>query len=154
MTELRKDLAKALGVSAATVTRDATAGMPTDSLETARDWREQHRRPRATPGAAAPASTQAARSADQLDYRAARTLRESNEAALSGLRLAEQRGDLVRVADVRASLARRAAAFREGLLAIPARLAAVLAAETEVAVVHAELDREIRATLTHLVDAV
>ena len=89
-----------------------------------------------------------------LDYHAARTLRENNEAQLAGLRLAEQRGDLVRVDEVRHSLAKHAIAFREGLLQMPARLSAVLAAETDPTAVFAALDAEIRATLINLTDAI
>jgi hypothetical protein len=85
-------------------------------------------------------------------YHVAKTLREVAEARLAQLRLGEMRGDLVRVDEVRASLARRASAFREGLLQIPARLSAVLAAETDQARVHALLDGELRTVMLQLTE--
>ncbi len=73
-------------------------------------------------------------------------------AKLAELEYRKAVGELVRADDVRASLSRRAAAFREGLLQIPARLSAVLAAENDEARVHAALDAEIRTVLLQLTD--
>lgn len=39
---LRKDLAEALGLSAASITKQAKRGMPTHDVEAARRWRERH----------------------------------------------------------------------------------------------------------------
>ena len=168
MAEMRKDLAKLLGVSAATVTRDAAAGMPTHSLDAAKAWRAQHRRPRATPptrpgsagmpeGAiAAGPATVASDSNDgggENGYWSSRARREAAEAELAELKLAELQGQLVRADEWAAALARRAAAFREGMLQIPARLAAQLAAETDEARVHALLDAELRQVLLQLTEA-
>jgi phage terminase Nu1 subunit (DNA packaging protein) len=162
MADMRKDLARALGVSAATVTRDAAAGMPTDSLEAARDWRQKNRRARVAPppraGHAAPPEGAVAAGPPQLpdvaeegDYWHSRARREAAEAKLAELKLAELQGVLVRADDVRASLAKRAAAFREGLLQIPARLSAQLAAELDQAKVHALIDGELRTVMGQLV---
>ena len=85
-------------------------------------------------------------------YHVAKTLREVAEARLAQLKLGEMRGDLVRVDHVRASLARRAAAFREGLLQIPSRLSAVLAAEVDQARIHTLLDGELRTVMLQLTD--
>lgn len=73
-------------------------------------------------------------------------------AKLAELEYRKQVGELVRADDVRASLSRRAAAFREGMLQIPSRMAAVLAAETDEARIHAALDAEIRNVLLQLTD--
>ena len=88
-----------------------------------------------------------------MSYHVAKTLREAAEAKIAQLKLAEIQGRLVRADDVRASLARRAAAFREGLLQIPSRLSAQLAAETDQAKVHTMLDNELRAVMAQLVQA-
>lgn len=86
----------------------------------------------------------------QLSYHVAKTLREAAEAKIAQLKLAEMRGELVRADEIRASLAKRAASFREGLLQIPSRLAAQLAAETNQAAVHALLDAELRSVMAQL----
>lgn len=83
----------------------------------------------------------------------ARTRREIAQANLAELKLAELSGELVRADDVRHALARRFVAFREGLLQIPDRLSAQLAAETDQGTIRRLLDIEIRASLTHLVEA-
>ena len=80
-------------------------------------------------------------------YWASKARREAAEADLAELKLAEQRGELVRAADVRAAHARRLAGLREALLQIPARLAAVLAAEVSQAACHDKLQAEIHAVL-------
>lgn len=87
------------------------------------------------------------------DYWTSKARRERAEADLAELKLAEQQGQLVRADDWAAALAKRAAAFREGLLQIPHRTAAQLAAETDQARVHALLDAEIRQVLLQLTEA-
>ena len=171
MADLRKDLAVALGVSAATVTRDAAAGMPTHSVDAAREWRAANRRARVSPPprsghAAVPEGATAAgppripstaagvdaSGATSDDYWTSRARREAAEAKIAERKLAELDGILIRADDVRAALARKAAAFREGIMQIPSRLAAVLAAETSQAKVHDLLEAELRATLLVLTD--
>lgn len=87
------------------------------------------------------------------DYWANRARREKAEADTAELKLAELRGELVRVADVKAAQARRIAALREGLLQIPARLAAVLAAESDQARCHDVLQAELHAVLAQVTEA-
>ena len=159
---LRRDLAQALGVNAATVTRDAAAGMPTHSVEAARQWRLENRRARVAPpprrgeppeGAVAAGPAQVASGdepANPDDYWASRARREKAEADLAELKLAEQKGELIRTADVRAAYARRAAGLREALLQIPSRLAAVLAAETDMARCHDVIQSELHQVLAQL----
>jgi hypothetical protein len=86
-------------------------------------------------------------------YHVAKTLREAAEARIAQLKLAELQGQLVRADEWAAALARRAAAFREGLLQIPARLSAQLAAETDETRIHALLDAELRQVMLQLTDA-
>lgn len=59
------------------------------------------------------------------------------------IQLAEQRGEVIRVDAVRTQLANRLAATRDGLLQIPARVSAVLAAETSSEVVFTTLSDEL-----------
>jgi anti-sigma factor ChrR (cupin superfamily) len=81
-------------------------------------------------------------------YWASRSRRERAEAALAELRLAEQSGELVRVTDVRSTYAKKAAGLREALLQIPARLAAPLAAEAQIARCHDLLQDELHTVLS------
>lgn len=86
-------------------------------------------------------------SPDDGGYWASKSRREAAEADLAELKLAEQRGELVRAADIRAALSKRLAATREALLQLPARLAPVLAAETDQARVHDLLQAELHGAL-------
>lgn len=83
-------------------------------------------------------------------YWQSRARRERAEAELAELKLKELQGQLVRADDWAAALAKRAAAFREGLLQIPARLAAQLAAETDQARIHTLLEDELRQVMEQL----
>ncbi len=159
-----KDLATALGVSAATVTRDAAVGMPTHSVDAAAAWRREHRRPRhraqqPPEGATAAGPPQLPSAAPDKpddsggDYWASRARRERAEAELAELKLAEQQGVLIRADAVRAAHAKRLAGLREALLQVPARLAPVLAAENDQARCHDTLQREIHAVLASVVAA-
>ena len=92
-------------------------------------------------------------SADEGEYSVNRARRERYEADLAQMKLQEQQGDLVRVVEVRAEIAKRVGQVRMNLLQIPARLAPVLATESDQAKVHAMLDAELRAVLTHVTTA-
>ena len=81
------------------------------------------------------------------DYMVSRTRRESAEAELAELRLAEQHGHLIRVDAVKQALANAFTATRDSLLQIPSRLSAVLAAETDAAKVHELLQLELHRAL-------
>jgi phage terminase Nu1 subunit (DNA packaging protein) len=91
--------------------------------------------------------------AGENGYWQSRARREAAEAELAELKLAELQGQLVRADEWAAALARRAAAFREGLLQIPARVSAQMAAETDEARIHALLDAELRQVMLQLTDA-
>lgn len=77
------------------------------------------------------------------EYMTSRTRRESAEAEMAELKLAEQHGQLIRVDAVKQALANAFTATRDSLLQIPSRLAAVLAAETDAAKVHELLQLEL-----------
>ena len=87
------------------------------------------------------------------DHKAARTRREIAEANLAEMREAEERGDLIRVAAVKAKLAAVFSTSRDALLQIPARLAPLLAADADPASVQNLLHAEIHQALTDLAGA-
>lgn len=104
-------------------------------------------------GAAAAASGSESPREDPDAYWAVKARREKAEADMAELKLAEQLGELVRASDVRAAYSKRAAGLRESLLQIPARLAAVLAAESDQARCHDVLQAELHAVLQQVTDA-
>jgi hypothetical protein len=85
-------------------------------------------------------------------YSVDRARREKFEADMAEIRLAEARGDLVNLAAVRVEIANRVGQLRANLLQLPARLAPLLANESDQARCHALLDGELRAVLTDIVD--
>lgn len=95
--------------------------------------------------------TTEARPVDQEDteggYWQSRARREAAEAEMAELKLAEQRGSLVRAADVRAVFSQRLAGLRNSLLQIPARLSPVMAAESDQARCFEALQAELHAAL-------
>lgn len=86
-------------------------------------------------------------------YHVAKTLREIAEARLAELKLAEQRGLLVQISDVRAEMAKRFGQIRTNLLQIPARMSPLIAIEEDAARIHAMLDAEIRTILGNVAAA-
>lgn len=107
----------------------------------------------AVPGIAiAPTASTATHSAPDTvtSYHVAKTLREAAEAKIAQLKLNEMQGQLVRSDTVRAETARLAAALRESLLQLPARLTPVLAAESDPAKLHDLLERELHQVLAQL----
>lgn len=83
-------------------------------------------------------------------YHVAKTLRESAEAQIAALKLAEMRGNLIRVEAVRSALGSAIATTREALLQLPARLAPVLAPESDATKVHDLMHEELQQVLGHL----
>jgi phage terminase Nu1 subunit (DNA packaging protein) len=176
---MKKELAAALGISAAMVTKLARRGMPTDTPERAERWRRRHLEPGrvkgvradtrpggpapelATPGAALAGAdaiegqNQAESAGHQgeappADFLASRARREAAEAAMAEMRLAEQRGELIRADAVRHALAPVFTQTRDSLMQLPARMAQQLAAEGDPKAVQDLLGREIHHVLTQL----
>lgn len=83
------------------------------------------------------------------DYWVSKSRREAAEAAMAELELAEMRGELVRVADIRSSLGRRIAGVREALLQLPARVVPVLAANPAPRAMSEVLRLELIRVLSH-----
>ncbi|MBK6556269.1 MAG: hypothetical protein IPG16_03285 [Comamonadaceae bacterium] len=80
----------------------------------------------------------------------AKTAREVYEAKTAQLEYEERTGKLIQVSAVRATWATRIASARDALLQIPARIAPVLAAETNLAAVTLLLESELRQALAEL----
>lgn len=146
-------LAQALGLAKSRVTALKKLGMPVSSVEEAQAWRAAHqsiaRRKRAAVTAADAEGDSAGRQAFDL----ARTRREVAEANLSELREGELRGDLIRVAAVEAVWAQALAATREHLLQVRARMAPLLANETDSFKIEQLLDAEHSQALQHMAGA-
>lgn len=114
-------------------------GCPLDSVESARAWRQERQniaQRKSEPGTP-PAPVIVAREAAPAGYAweeshdAARTRREIAEANLAEMRESEERGGLIRVAAVEAVWGSTLAGVREHLLQVRARLAPLLAAESD-----------------------
>lgn len=87
------------------------------------------------------------------DYMVSRTRRETAEAELAELKLAEQHGQLIRVDAVKAAVASVFSAARDALLQIPARLGPQLAAESDASKAQTLLHAEIHQALQLLAGA-
>lgn len=105
--------------------------------------------PMATPAAD---TATAAENTSVTSFHVAKTLRETAEARIAQLKLAELQGELIRVSDVRAAYAKRAAGLREAILQLPARLSAQLAAESDQAKCHDLLQADLHGILAQLVE--
>lgn len=90
------------------------------------------------------------RQQDDPRYMESRSSREEAAARREWLKLKEEEGELVRIDQVRAALAARLAPVREGLMQIPARLAPVLAAQSDPARIQNQLEEEIHKVLEPL----
>lgn len=143
-----RQIAAALGISHPRVVALSKEGMPTDSIEAAAAWREAHMNPAAQVG-------QAFRNGDlpDEDFQTARTRREIAEASIAQLKEEEMRGELIRVEAVRSALASLISTTREGILQVPARMAPVLAVETDPGAVHDLLMSELNQVLSRLASA-
>lgn len=106
--------------------------------------------PAPEPDRAEDASVQGAGGPKGATYMQAKTVREAAEAQMARLRLSEMKRDLIRVASIKAELANVISATREGLLQIPARIAPMLAAETDPSSVQNLLHEEIHRALMNL----
>lgn len=156
-----REMGRELGRSPSLVSRYRAIGMPMSSPADARAWIAANVRPDprfqrdgAAAGAAhAPAWREAPEERDRgaPDYQKWRARREAAEAAMAELKLGELRGDLVRLAEVRAAHSRRLVMLRESLMQIPNRLAAVLAAESELGACHDLIEDDLTSVLLQVV---
>lgn len=163
-------IGRALDLSPAAMTKLKKQGMPVDSVQSAQAWRVARqnvaaRKPTPTvlsealafPGQPAPLPVldrpvqaldpRPAPLASDESHDMARTRREIAEANLAELKLAELNGRLVDRDAMRSAHARSALAFRDALLQLGARLAPLLAAETDQNKVQQLIDAEHRHAL-------
>lgn len=121
----QKQLAAALGVTPAAVSKLVRRGMPASDLDAAKAWRAQHldpgrvkgNRPHVDSGSATGAAT---------PYTVARTERERTRAARETLELARLRGNLIDVDEVSSFEFTAARITRDCMEQIPARFVAEL----------------------------
>jgi hypothetical protein len=151
-----KELAVALGISGAMVSKHKAKGMPTDSVESALRWRAAYLQPARVKGVRADTATASnagtATAATETpsgapSYMASRARREAAEAAIAENKLREQTGELVRTEDVRRAMGMKVAALSQALFQIPPRLTPVLVAETSAERIHALLQEELTAAM-------
>jgi phage terminase Nu1 subunit (DNA packaging protein) len=147
-------LGKALNLSPPAITKLKRQGMPTHDVEAAREWRSRNIRQAVTGAPDGPTAPRPGRSPapaytddDPPDYRQARARREQAEAELAELKLAEQRGELARVSEMRSEYSRRIAAARQALLQMPSRVAPLIAADPSPLGIDNALRREIASIL-------
>jgi hypothetical protein len=124
------------------------AGMVDVEVATALYRSRTRARVKATPPATAPSTLAAAEAqGDRVTYDEARRRQAVAEALMAERAERVQAGELIEVQAVRHAHGRRLAALRESLLQIPARLASVVAAESDQARCHDAMQRELHAVL-------
>lgn len=106
---------------------------------------------RAANGSNAGGSSSAAGAVSDL-FRKAQTQERAYMARLLELRYKRESGELVSISEVRAAYARRISTLRDALMQMPARLAPVLAAETDELKLHNLLQDEIYLVLEQAVE--
>jgi hypothetical protein len=87
-----------------------------------------------------------------LEYSRARAVRENYLARLAKIEYEERLGKLVSRDEMQVAAFNKFRTFRDGMLNIPDRVAAVIAAEADSAKVHAMLTTEIRKALLEFAD--
>lgn len=147
-TPKQAEIAKALGLSKASISKCKALGMPVTSVEAAAAWRASNINPAKRKGVQV-SSTKAA-ALDGEDFLEARTRREVAEANLAEMKEADQRARVIGVEAVEAAWARNLERTQAALLQIPARVAPAVAGEPSVEAVSILLDLEFRAALLGL----
>jgi transcriptional regulator with XRE-family HTH domain len=172
----QKDLARALGISPAMVSKLAARGMPTHDLAKAKRWRKRHLSPahmaaRELAAAAAPSTQLQSGDSppppdppdhdDALDddehavaYREHRAVRERIRAEREQLELDERRGLLVDVAEVARLRFTEFRALRDALQNIGARVKDACAVEADPLKVQQLIEAEVDTTLAAFAESV
>lgn len=168
----QSELARALGLSKQAVSKLKGQGMPVHSVEAARAWRDENLSvaarketreslPAAPFAVAAPDRSRPGGRAfppvgdedddgEDEDFKAARTREKISEANMAEMNEAKMRREMINVAVVERQLATDYATTRDALLQIPARLAPLLAVETDTAAIQTILDAELHQALVNL----
>ena len=161
----QSELARALGLSKQAVSKLKGQGMPVYSVEAARAWRDENlsvaarKETRESVPAAPVAKSPDVRAFPPLgddddgedeDFKAARTREKISEANMAEMNEAKMRREMINVAVVERQLATDYATTRDALLQIPARIAPLLAVETDAAAIQTMLDAELHQALVNL----
>lgn len=133
-------------------TAPASSGEPTAAAQQDDSRSATPMLPFAAPPSVPPSSGESDADRPDGSFHDARADRERAEAALRQLELAKQLGQVVLADDVTRAAHTAARAARDALLSIPDRVAGLVAAETDVARVHAILTNELRQALNGLAD--
>lgn len=161
----QSELARALGLSKQAVSKLKGQGMPVDSVEAARAWRDENlsvaarKEARESVPAALATKCHDTRAFPPIgddddeedeDFKAARTREKISEANMAEMNEAKMRREMINVAVVERQLATDYATTRDALLQIPARIAPLLAVETDTAAIQTMLDAELHQALVNL----
>lgn len=136
MGTIQQEIQHALGISAGRVSQLKKRGMPVDDVDRAREW---HRTRSRSTAVAVPMPRQSAPrmvtgdDPEPEEYHKARARREAAEADIAERKAAELAGVLVRRDVFVIAAEKRANMVREALLQMPAQLAPVVAAESDLA---------------------
>lgn len=163
-------IGRALGLSPAAITKLKGQGMPVHSVAAAQAWREARQNVAArkplpparaplpvAPSAPGPVFLPGAFPAPDLPddllegHDAARTRLRIAEANMAEMNEAKMRREMINVAVVERQLATDYATTRDALLQIPARIAPLLASESDTAAIQTLLDAEIHQALGNLI---
>jgi phage terminase Nu1 subunit (DNA packaging protein) len=132
------EIADALGISGATVSRFKRKGMPVSSIEAARAWRDENVRPRYE------------KPTGSIVDETARL--KSAQADMAEMEAAEKRGELAPVSDMEMAASEAMVIVRTQLEAIAGRTAKQLAAMTDAAEIRQFTLNEIRRSLAAAAD--
>lgn len=161
----QSELARALGLSKQAVSKLKGQGMPVDSVEAASAWRDENlsvaARKEARESVPAALATKCPDTRafppigddddeEDEDFKAARTREKISEANMAEMNEAKMRREMINVAVVERQLATDYATTRDALLQIPARIAPLLAVETDTAAIQTMLDAELHQALVNL----
>jgi anion-transporting ArsA/GET3 family ATPase len=168
----QSDLGRALGLSKQAISKLKGQGMPVDSVAAAQAWREARQNvaarkpvPDAAPRVApfVPVSVRGVPvfgggpidlpDLPNEDRDTARTRREIAEANMAEMAEARQRREQILVSAVQTALSTDYATTRDAMLQIPARMAPLLAAESDPAAVQNLLHTEIHQALMQIAGA-
>ena len=152
-------LADLMNLSKSAVSRNASQGMPTTSVEAAQAWRQARQNiarrkpgPRLGDGGVTPKKTVTDDPGTSTEsHDAARTRREVAEADLAELKLQTQRGLMVLKSEVDSSVFEISRAIRDGLTNCARRIAADVAGLDAAPDCEVVIDREHRALMQNMV---
>ena len=149
----KADIARALDVDPAMVTRWEKRGMPVYDIEAAKRWRSANVRPRAKavpPQGDLPAASVQTDEVNRSDYFQAKTRREIAEADRAEMETKTMAGDLVERALVDRGSHESGRLLRDMVLSVPSKVASELTAMTSPQEIETFLRKALRRVLDEL----